>query len=429
MWAGERVYFLSDRNGPVTLYSYDVKSKTVAEAIPNRGLDLKSASLGPDAIAYEQFGGISIYDLKSGKTKPVPIRVQGDFPELRTRLVDVARRLSSPAVSPSGARAVFAARGEIITVPADKGDPRNLTNTPGVMERDPQWSPDGRSIAYLSDESGEYALHIRPQTGATEVKKIELKAGFYRAPRFSPDSKKIALVDTFSRLWYVDLDTSKQIEVDQDTYQMRSGDIAGAWSPDSKWLAYSKVLPNSLSAIHLYSLAEKKSTQVTDGLSDATNPAFDNDGKYLYFTASTNSGESLGLDIHAVGRTSSSSIYLAVLDKAQTSPFAPESDEEKVAEDKKAADAAKPDAANAPPPSGARPDPAKPKPGPPDVKIDLDGIDQRILSVPLPPRRYTALQVGKPGTLLALEAPGGGDGPVVAPGQIVHRYDLKTRKE
>ena len=428
MWAGERVYFLSDRNGPVTLCYYDVKSKTVVEAIPNRGLDLKSASLGPDAIAYEQFGGISIYDLKSGKTKPVPIRVQGDFPELRTRLVDVGRRLSSPAVSPSGARAVFAARGEIITVPADKGDPRNLTNTPGVMERDPQWSPDGRSIAYLSDESGEYALHIRPQTGATEVKKIELKAGFYRAPRFSPDSKKIALVDTFSRLWYVDLDTSKQIEVDQDTYQMRSGDIAGAWSPDSKWLAYSKVLPNSLSAIHLYSIADRKSTQVTDGLSDATNPAFDNDGKYLYFTASTNSGESLGLDIHAVGRTSSSSIYLAVLDKAQTSPFAPESDEEKVAEDKKAADAAKPDAANAPPSSGSRPDPAKPKPGPPDVKIDLDGIDQRILSVPLPPRRYTALQVGKPGTLLALEAPGGGDGAVVVPGQIVHRYDLKTRK-
>jgi tricorn protease len=432
MWAGDRVYFLSDRNGPVTLFYYDVKTKAVHEAIANRGLDLKSASLGPDAIVYEQFGGISVYDLKSGKTKPVAIRVQGDFPELRSRFVNVGKRLGAAAVSPTGARAVFAARGDIITVPAEKGEPRNLTNTPGVMEREPQWSPDGKSIAYLSDESGEYALHVRPQNGAGEVKKIELKAGFYRSPRFSPDSKKIALVDTFMRLSYVDLETAKQVEVAQDTYQMRSGDIAGAWSPDSKWLAYSKVLPNELSAIHLYSLADGKSTQVTDGLSDATNPVFDKDGKYLYFTASTNSGESLALDIHAVGRTSTSSIYLAVLDKTQPSPFAPESDEEKPVEkkagdDKKAADA-KPDTASpAASPDGAKPDePEKPKPV--DVKIDLDGIDQRILSVPMPPLRYTALQVGKAGTLLALEALPSADGPGPPPGVAVHRYDLKTRK-
>jgi len=228
-------------------------------------------------------------------------------------------------------------------VPAEKGDPRNLTNTPGVMEREPQWSPDGKSIAYLSDESGEYALHVRPQSGAGEVTKIELKPGFYRFPRFSPDSKRIALVDSFQRLWYVDLETKRQVEVAQDTYQMRNGDIAGAWSPDSKWLAYSKVLPNELSAIHLSSLADAKSTQVTDGMSDATNPVFDKDGKYLYFTASTNSGESLGLDIHAVARASTSSIYLAVLDKTQSSPFAPESDEDKAADDKKPADADKPD--------------------------------------------------------------------------------------
>ncbi|HEY2019506.1 MAG TPA: PDZ domain-containing protein [Bryobacteraceae bacterium] len=431
MWAGDRVYFLSDRNGPVTLFYYDVKTKAVHEAVPAQGLDMKSASLGPDAIVYEQFGGISLYDLKSGKSKPVAIRVQGDFPELRTRLVNVARRLSSPAVSPTGARALFAARGDIISVPAEKGDPRNLTNTPGVMERDPQWSPDGKSIAYLSDETGEYALHIQPQSGAGEVKKIPLKPGFYRSPKFSPDSKKIAVVDSFMRLSYVDLQTSKQVEVAQDTYQMRTGEISGAWSPDSKWLAYSKVLPNELSAIHLYSLADGKSTQVTDGLSDATNPVFDKDGKYLYFTASTNSGESLGLDIHAVGRTSTSSIYLAVLDKTQPSPFAPESDEEKVVDEKKPSDAPKTDGASGEqPPGGARPaDAAKPKPGPVEVKIDLDGMDQRILSMPLPPRRYMALQVAKAGTLLALEAPGaGGDGPGPGPGLIVHRYDLKARK-
>lgn len=433
MWAADRVYFLSDRNGPVTLYYFDVKSKAVREAVRNQGLDLKSASLGPDAIVYEQFGGISLYDLKSGKTKAVGIRVQGDFPELRTKFVNVGRRLGSPAVSPNGARALFTARGEIISVPAEKGDARNLTNTPGVMEREPQWSPDGKNIAYLSDESGEYALHLRPQSGGGEVKKIELKAGFYRSPKFSPDSQKIALVDSFMRLSYVDLETAKQVEVDQDTYQMRTGEIAGAWSPDSKWIAYSKVLPNELSAIHLYSLPERKSSQVTDGLSDATNPVFDRDGKYLYFTASTNSGESLGLDVRAVASTSTSSIYLAVLDKAQPSPFAPESDEEKAVDEKKPSDSSKPDvAAGEAPGGGAKPaEPAKPKAGAPVVKIDLDGIDQRILSVPMPPRRYAELQVGKAGTLLALEAPSGGGiggGAPGGPSLTVHRYDLKARK-
>ncbi len=417
MWAADRVYFLSDRNGPVTLFSYDIRTKAVRELVPNQGLDLKSASLGGDAIVYEQFGGIFLYDLKSGKTRPVPIRVAGDFAEQRTRFVNVGRRLGAAAVSPNGARAVFAARGEIISVPAEKGDPRNITNTPGAMERDPQWSPDGKRIAYLSDESGEYTLDLRPQSGEGGVTRVELKPGFYRSPRFSPDGRKMALVDSFQRLWYVDLETKKQVEVAQDTYQMRAGDIAGAWSPDSKWLAYSKVLPNELSAIYLYSLADAKSTQVTDGMSDATNPVFDKGGKYLYFTASTNSGESLGLDIHAMERTATSSIYVAVLDKTEPSPFAPESDEEKPVNEKKPADAA-----SATPKSG---DTAVK-----DARVDLDGIDQRILSVPMPPRRYMALQVGKAGTLLALAAPVlSEEGPAGAgPGLTVHRYDLKLRK-
>jgi tricorn protease len=435
MWAGDRVYFISDRNGPATLFYYDIKTKVVKEAISNNGLYLKSASLGPDAIVYEQFGGISLYDLKTGKTRAVPIRVQGDFTELRAKFVNVGRTLGSPAISPNGARAVFTARGEVITVPAEKGDARDITNSLGVMERDPQWSPDGRWIAYLSDESVEYALHLHPQTGTGEVKKIALKPGFYLSPRFSPDSKKVALVDSFQRLWYVDVESGKQVEVAQDTYQMRAGNITGAWSPDSKWLVYSKVLPNELSAIHLYSLAEGKSTQVTDGLSDATNPVFDKDGKYLFFTASTNSGESLGLDIHAVEATATSSIYLAVLDKTQPSPFAPESDEEKVTDQK--TDGVKTDETKPEETKTDRTTPDKPSDGAKpktqvaeakDIKVDLDGIDQRILSVPMPPRRYLALQVGKAGTLLAIEAPSPGENSDGPGGLTVHRYDFKTRK-
>src|SRR5262249_26120459 len=147
--------------------------------------------------------------------------------------------------------------------------------TPGVIEREPQWAPDGRNVAYLSDESGEYALHLRPQDGAGDVVKIPLRPGFYNSPRFSPDSRKIALVDSFQRLWYVDLETKKQVEVAQDYYQMRNGSIAGAWSTDSRWLAYAKVLSNHFSAIHLFSISDGTSTQVTDGMSDALNPVFD----------------------------------------------------------------------------------------------------------------------------------------------------------
>jgi len=415
MWAGDRVYFLSDRNGPATLFYYDTTSKTVREAVPNRGLDLKSASLGPGAIVYEQVGGISLYDLKSGTTTPVAIRVHGDFPEMRAKFVNVSKRLGSPAISPTGARAVFTALGEVLTVPAEKGDPRNLTNSPGVMEREPQWSPDGRSIAYLSDESGEYALHVRAQDGAGEVSKIPLKPGFYQMPRFSPDSRKVALVDSFQRLSFIDLATKKQIDVDQDTYQMRASNIAGAWSSDSQWLAYSKVLASGLSAIHLYSIVSGKSTRVTDGMSDATSPVFDKDGKYLFFMASTNSGESLALDIRGTGRSSTSALYLVVLDKTQPSPFSPESDEEK------------PETAAA----GQKAEAVAAK-GASTVQIDLDGIDQRILSIPMPARRYTSLQVGKAGTLLALEvAPEPDDpppGPPVPRSVTVHRFDLKTRR-
>ena len=422
MWAGDRVYFLSDRNGPVTLFFYDVKTKKVQEAVANHGFDLKSASLGPDAIVYEQFAGIHLYDLKTGTTKDVPIRVDADLPELRAHFVNVARRLTSGTLSPSGARAVFAARGEIISVPAEKGDPRNLTLTPGVMEREPQWSPDGRTITYLSDESGEYALHLRPQNGGGETVKIPLKPGFYSSPRFSPDGKRIALVDSFQRLWYVDLDTKKQVEVAQDHYQMRNGSIIGAWSPDSRWLAYSKVLANHLSAIHVFSVGEGKSTQITDGMSDALSPVFDKEGKFLFFTASTNSGESLGLDLRGPASSPTSSIYLVVLDKTTPSPLAPESDEEKAVDEPKPAG----ETSQAPRP----PESARSKP-PAEVRIDFDGIDQRILAIPLPPRPYVDLQVGKPGTLLAL-APFQGvdrqpsDGPPIG-SRVIYRYDLKTR--
>jgi tricorn protease len=195
MWVGDKIYFLSDRNGPATLFAYDTKTQQVKEVVKNAGLDIKAASAGPGAIAYEQFGSLHLLDLKSGRDRLMDIHITADLPEVRPHFQKIeAQRIQAAGISPSGVRAVLAARGEILTAPAEKGDIRVLSKTTDVVERDPAWSPDGKSIAYLSDESGEYALHVRDQSGMGEVRKINLGSPptFYYSPTWSPDSKKIA---------------------------------------------------------------------------------------------------------------------------------------------------------------------------------------------------------------------------------------------
>jgi tricorn protease len=421
LWIGGKVYFLSDRSGAASLFSYDIRSKQVKEeAKNNSGFDFKSIGGAADAIVVEQFGGLALFDVKTGALKPVPVRIAGDLPEVRSRMVNISARLSNAHLSPNATRALFEARGEILTVPAEKGDPRIITHTPGVMERYPSWSPDGKTIAYFSDESGEYALHLAPQTGIGDVTKIPMpEPGFYRSPEWSPDSKKIAFVDSHMRIWYIDVEQRKPVQVGKEPYWSNfSDDWVPVWSPDSKWLAYSTRLSNYLGAIHVYSLSSGKTTQITDGMSDAKDPVFDRDGKYLYFTASTDSGPSLQPDVGSFSRPVTRSIYLTVLAKDLASPFAPESDEEKGAEPSKAeppkADESKPE----PKPAAA--------PRTPDVRIDFENIGQRILSMPLPPRSYVGLQVGKPGVLFAIET----QPPVLGqpPSMTVHRHDLKSRK-
>ncbi len=464
MWIGDKIYFLSDRDGPVNLYVYDTGTKQVSAAIPSDGVDIKSASAGPSAIVYEQFGSIHLFDLATGKQHPVNIRVTGDFPAVRPHYVPVGDKIENANISPTGARAVFEAHGEIFTGPPEHGDIRNLTNTPGAEERDPAWSPDGKWIAYFSDETGEYALRLRPQDGLGEVKKIDLgnTPTFFYSPTWSPDSKKIAYSDKRLALWYVDVDAGKPIRIDTTPYDGGPGSgFNPVWSADSRWLAYTRQLENSLSAVFVYSVEDKTTHQITDGLSDANSAAFDKNGKYLYFLASTDDGPAIASSMGAYRVPVTSSAYVVVLRKDLKSPLAPLSDEEKVEASQSAganasmspadADECKPDGegkadgegqAAQSGKTGSGPAAAKQdnKPGekkdekksteeakePPKTKIDFEDIGQRILALPIPPRNYDRLLAGKSHLLYLLEGRVVDDsGPE---GHILHRFDVCTRK-
>jgi tricorn protease len=415
MWVDNKVYFLSDRSNTVTLFSYDTQTKRVAQAIANTGLDLKSASAGPDAIVYEQFGSINLYDWKSGKTSKVNIILNGDLPSVRPRYERVAARIANVAISPTGARAVFEARGEIITVPVEKGNARNLTNSPGIAERDPAWSPDGKWIAYFSDASGEYELHLSEQSGMGEVKKISLgnPPSYFYSPTWSPDGKKIAYTDKRLNLWYIDIEKGTPIKVDTNTYENPFQVLVPAWSPDSKWIAYTKQLKNRFCAVFAYSLDASKTTQITDGLSDARYTAFDKNGKYLYFTASTDVGPTTGwLDMSSFPHQTTRSVYAVVLKKDDPSPLAPESDEEKPQDQK-------PEPPKGPP---AKPEPVK-------VTIDFERITQRIVALPIPARNFAGLVTGRANTVFLLEnVPVSGTATTPQFGATVHRFDVDKRK-
>jgi len=443
MWFGDKVYFLSDRDGPVSLYAYDAKTKQVSEALATNGMDIKSASAGPDAIVYEQFGSIRLFNPATGKENAVNIQVTGDFPAVRPHFVNAGDRIKNANVSPSGARAVFEAHGDIFTVPVEHGDIRDLTNTVGVVERDPAWSPDGKWIAYFSDQSGEYELHLRGQDGLGDVKKFNLgQPSFYYSPTWSPDSKKIAYIDKRLNLWYLNIDDGKPVKVDTNPYD-GGPQFSPVWSPDSRWIAYMRQLDSSLHAIFIYGLEDKTAHQVTDGLSDAASPAFDKNGRYLYFFASTDVGPVVASSMGGFKVPVTGSAYVIVLRKDLKSPLAPQSDEEKVTSDKSAAAAEEECKPAGEGKSGADKSKADEKDAKADekkggkdketkeaeakeVKVDFENISQRILALPIPARNYDNMVAGKTDVLYLLEGPVVFDGR--GGGRILHKFDVCTRK-
>lgn len=420
MWVGKSIYFLSDRSGGhFRLYRCDVATKAVQAISPEDGHDILSATAGAvdsshPAIVYTEMGKLFLLDIKSGHIRQIPVAMHADFPASHPHWQNVARLLTNPAISPHGIRAVFQADCDILTVPTKHGSPQDITSTTGACERYPAWSPDGTQIAYFSDASGENELYIGPQNGIGPIHKISLGAHptYYFNPVWSPDGHYIAFNDIAQQLWIVDVKTGKTTLVATRYYDEGYNPFNISWSADSQWLTYTNVLPDYLHGIFVYSLASGKSTQITPGGSDAQISAFDPSGKYLYFLASTNPnpGGEVG-ELSAINVPTVYTAYVAVLRKDIPSPLAPQTGEEP------AAAPAKPAASSAKPPAA----PAK-------VTIDFDGLSDRILALPLPPRAYQDLEVSAPGVLWLTA------GPIVSqnmpdhPGLTLYRFSMKKRK-
>jgi tricorn protease len=424
MWIGNKVYFRSDRAGEFNLFSYDPATKQVAQLTKYSDWPILGATAGDGKIIYERGGRLAVFDTRNASDTRLKIGVAADLLETRPRFVKGAKYIRNGSLSPSGARAAFEFRGEIITIPMEKGDDRNLTQSVGANDRNPVWSPDGKSIAWFTDESGENELRIAPQDGRGAVRNIKpTGAGFYRDINWSPDGTKISYLDNSSSIYLLDVATGTSTKIASNTMQ---GGIDQAWSPDSKWIAYTHNTIQNFDTIQLYSVDQKKSFPLTDGLEQADSPVFDPNGKYLYFNVSTDAGPLAdGFSMWSNDTKATNTIYLAVLPKGVVSPLAKESDEEGKKDTSAAPEEKKVEDAAAEPKTDEKPAAAKKAPA--KTVIDMDGLLNRIQVLPLPPAAYSSVQVAKSGELYYIKRSDIGRGERT-PGTLMH-YSLTKRKE
>jgi tricorn protease len=437
-WVGSTIYFRSDRNGEYNVFSYSTGGSDVKQVTKFEDFPVVDIATDGKTLLFEQAGYLHSLNPGESQSKQLKITIAADNVESRTRYVKGAKYVRGGAISPSGARAVFEFRGEIVTVPAEKGDPRNLTQTTGVHERGPAWSPDGKSIAYFSDAGGEYKLHVRAADGKGDAKTYDLKgSGYYERATWSPDSKKIAFVDNSMSLFWIDLGSGKVTKVASEPHfgPWALWRLEPAWSPDSKWIAYNLGNRAAYRTVYVYNLESGVSSPLTDGLSDCVDPVFDASGKYLFLLSSTDAGpvnhwfaqSNADMRVRRGG-------YLVVLKKGIANPLAKESDEEKgespmspMPKGKKDDTGDKVGAAD----ESAKQETKKgaKKEGKKDaveVTIDFDGIDQRVVPLPIPAGEISNLQAGAAGQIYYLQAPATrGEGPQ---GGTLFRFDLAKRK-
>ncbi len=376
MWYGKEIYFLSDRDRIMNLFVYNTETKEIKKLTEFTDYDIKFPSLGDNAIVFEKGGFIYIYDLVSKSVSKVTIYITNDIPGGRNAYVDASKIINSVDISPDGERLVFGARGDIYTVPAKKGVTRNLTQSSGVHERNGWWSPDGKYVAYLSDQTGEFEVYMQKQDGSEPPVQLTKNADTYKFDiKWSPDSKKILWSDKKFRLEYVEILTKEVVLVDQsDEWEIRDYN----WSPDSKWITYSRPQYEDFSKIILYETASKTKTTITEGWYESEDPAFSDDGKYLLFVSSRTFNPIYSETEWNHAYVNMRKIYLVTLQKSAKSPLMPENNEVKIKETESTAKKTEPEAEKA---------------KTVDVKIDLDGIRDRIIEIPVEASNYGGVEL------------------------------------
>ena len=397
MWGPDnKIYFISDRDGRMNLFVVDLTSKESKQLTNFKDFDIKFPSIGKESIVFEQAGYIWRYDLKGGQATPLPIEIKEDLAIGRSALVDASKHVESVNLAPDGERTIVVARGDLFSVPARNGTPRNLTKTSNAHERDGVWSPDGKWIAYNSDVTGENELYVRAQDGKGDAVQVTSGADtYFYAPKWSPDSKKLLWADRLQRLRYVDVASKTVTQVDQDKY----GEIEiFNWSPDSQWIAWGRPEENGMSRVYLYSLGSKQQTAVTDNWYGSGEPVFSDDGKYLLLGSARDFKATLGDEEFANVYRDMERVYLVTLSKETENPLGPKSDEVGKAEQKrekekaKEAETKKPEEKAAGEKKADEKKPEAPK-KPVVVKVDTDGIQNRILGLEITPGNYRNIRM------------------------------------
>ena len=416
VWSGNKVYYLSERDYTSNIWSFDITTQTEEQVTFHKKFDVKNLDAFGNQLVYEQGGRLHLLNLNTKETQSLTITVKGDLNFSRERWEEVAANgISNPNISPNGKRAVFEYRGDIFTFPKEEGSWRNLTQTSGVADRYPVWSPKGDQIAWFSDTSGEYQLVVADQYGGDQKSFPLDNPTFYFKPDWSPNGQYIAYTDTDYNMWYVDVKSGKVTKVDTDRYAHPNRTMNPVWSPDSRFIAYEKQQDSHFKAIFIYDTQTGKTVQVSEGTADATSPVWDVSGEYLYFLASTDYGLASGwLDMSSYDPGVTRSLYALVLSASGKAPNLPKTDEESPKKVEKETENGSKSKKN-----GKKEEPAATtKP----VVIDFANIQNRVVALELPARNYQFLQPGTEKQLFVAEAIPN------ARGLQVHKYEVDKEK-